>query len=52
MSLKNSKTGWRIHDSIPCATARHNNNGTLPGDWKRATVVPIHKGVIDLSYEL
>jgi hypothetical protein len=19
------------------------NNGTLPGDWKRATVVPIHK---------
>jgi hypothetical protein len=21
------------------------NNGTLPGDWKRATVVPIHKGV-------
>jgi hypothetical protein len=20
------------------------NNGTLPGDWKRATVVPIHKG--------
>jgi hypothetical protein len=24
------------------------NNGTLPGDWKRVTVVPIHKGVIDL----
>ena len=23
------------------------NNGTLPGDWKRATVIPIHKGVID-----
>jgi hypothetical protein len=23
------------------------NNGTLPADWKRATVVPIHKGVID-----
>jgi len=23
------------------------NNGTLPGDWKRATVVPIHKGVTD-----
>jgi hypothetical protein len=21
------------------------NNGTLPEDWKRATVVPIHKGV-------
>jgi len=21
------------------------NNGTLPRDWKRATVVPIHKGV-------
>ena len=21
------------------------NNGTLPGDWKRATVIPIHKGV-------
>ena len=20
------------------------NNGTLPGDWKKATVVPIHKG--------
>ena len=20
------------------------NNGTLPGDWKRATVIPIHKG--------
>jgi hypothetical protein len=20
------------------------NNGTLPGDWKRATVFPIHKG--------
>jgi hypothetical protein len=20
------------------------NNGTLPGDWKRDTVVPIHKG--------
>jgi hypothetical protein len=20
------------------------NNGTLPVDWKRATVVPIHKG--------
>ena len=20
------------------------NNGTLPGDWRRATVVPIHKG--------
>jgi len=19
-------------------------NGTLPGDWKRATVIPIHKG--------
>jgi hypothetical protein len=24
------------------------NNGTLPGNWKRATVVPIHNGVIDL----
>jgi hypothetical protein len=23
------------------------NNGTLPGDWKKATVIPIHKGVID-----
>ena len=23
------------------------NNGTLPGDWKRATVIPIHKGAID-----
>ena len=20
------------------------NNGILPGDWKRATVIPIHKG--------
>jgi hypothetical protein len=20
------------------------NNGTLPGDWRRATVVPVHKG--------
>ena len=20
------------------------NNGTLPGDWKKATVIPIHKG--------
>ena len=20
------------------------NNGTLPGDWKRVTVIPIHKG--------
>ena len=20
------------------------NNGTLPGDWKRATVIPVHKG--------
>ena len=23
------------------------NNGTLPGDWKRDTVIPIHKGAID-----
>jgi len=23
------------------------NNGTLPDDWKRATVIPIHKGAID-----
>jgi len=23
------------------------NNGTLPGDWKRATLVPINKGVTD-----
>ena len=23
------------------------NNGTLPGDWKTATVIPIHKGAID-----
>jgi len=23
------------------------NNGTLPADWKRAMVVPVHKGVID-----
>jgi hypothetical protein len=23
------------------------NNATLPGDWKRATVIPIHKGAID-----
>jgi hypothetical protein len=23
------------------------NNGTLPGDLKKATVIPIHKGVID-----
>jgi hypothetical protein len=23
------------------------NNGTLPGDWKEATLIPIHKGVID-----
>ena len=23
------------------------HNGTLPGDWKKATVIPIHKGVID-----
>jgi len=21
------------------------NNGTLPADWKRATVIPVHKGV-------
>jgi hypothetical protein len=20
------------------------NNGSLPGDWKKATVIPIHKG--------
>jgi hypothetical protein len=20
------------------------NNATLPGDWKKATVIPIHKG--------
>ena len=20
------------------------NNGTMPGDWKNATVIPIHKG--------
>jgi len=25
------------------------NNGTLPADWKRAIVVPIHKGVINSS---
>ena len=24
------------------------NNGTLPGDWKRGTVIPIHKVAIDL----
>ena len=23
------------------------NNGTLPADWKRAIVIPVHKGVID-----
>jgi len=23
------------------------NNGTLSGDWKRATVIPIHTGAID-----
>ena len=23
------------------------NNCTLPADWKRAVVVPVHKGVID-----
>ena len=23
------------------------NSGALPGDWKRATVIPIYKGVID-----
>jgi hypothetical protein len=23
------------------------NNGNLTGDWKRATVIPIHKGEID-----
>jgi len=23
------------------------NNGTLPGDWKTAPVIPIHKGAID-----
>jgi len=23
------------------------NNGTLPGDWKKATVISIHKGVVD-----
>ena len=23
------------------------NNSTLPGDWKRATVISIHKGAID-----
>ena len=23
------------------------NNGALPGDWKKATVIPIHEGVID-----
>jgi len=23
------------------------NSGVLPGDWRRATVVPVHKGVID-----
>jgi hypothetical protein len=23
------------------------NNGILPSDWKRATVIPIHKGAID-----
>ena len=25
------------------------NNGTLPGDWKIATVIPIHKGGGDRS---
>jgi hypothetical protein len=24
------------------------NNITLPADWKKAIVVPVHKGVIDL----
>jgi hypothetical protein len=24
------------------------NNGTIPGDWKKATVVPIHKGGVSL----
>jgi len=23
------------------------DNGTLPGDWKRVTVIPIHNGAID-----
>jgi hypothetical protein len=23
------------------------NNGTLPGGWKKATVIPIHKGAIN-----
>jgi hypothetical protein len=23
------------------------NNSTLPTDWKRAIMVPVHKGVID-----
>jgi hypothetical protein len=23
------------------------NNGALPCDWKKATVIPIHKGAID-----
>jgi len=35
---------------IPCLTRLLDitmNNGTLPGDWKRATVIPIHKGAID-----
>jgi hypothetical protein len=23
------------------------NNGSIPDDWKKATVVPVHKGEID-----
>ena len=28
------------------------NNSTLPGDWKRAKVIPFHKGVIIIIHEL
>jgi len=38
---RNSKTGWGCLVQLLDITM---NNSTLPGDWKRATVIPIHKG--------
>jgi hypothetical protein len=42
------KLGWKAMIQYLASLLDLMNNGTLPGDWKTATVVPIHKrGGID-----
>ena len=47
-SMKQKKKGNQKDNTVYILSIRH--NGTLSADWKRAIVVPLHKGEVVIDH--